>query len=255
MQNTNKTIGFNQENWLILNTTSSTNQYAKELLSKSTPVLDGTVIMAENQTAGKGQKTNVWESEPGKNLTFSFILDSSFLSIDKQYLLNQFISLSIYDFLVEIPCLVPFIKWPNDLYINEKKIGGILIENLIAGNKHKHSIIGVGLNINQTDFSSNLSRATSLKIETNQEFDLYFILKRILNKFQHRLNQLKSLTFELIEEEYTKNLLGFKQLRYFRHLDRTFQGFISGTGPQGELKIQVENKEEFFEINELVFLF
>jgi BirA family biotin operon repressor/biotin-[acetyl-CoA-carboxylase] ligase len=246
---------FHEEKWIILPTIPSTNTYAKELLSNSEPVLNGTVIMAVEQSSGRGQKNNSWISEPGKNLTFSIILDTAFLPLHQQFSLNQTVSLGILDFLQKGYQVPAFIKWPNDLYIEDRKIGGILIENIIIGNRHKHSVIGIGLNINQKTFPKNLDRATSLCLFTDQALDLRVCLKQILISIENRLDQLISTQSFLLEEDYQSHLLGKGQLRYFRHHDRIFQGTITGVNRQGELKILIQGKEEFFGLNELFFIF
>ena len=255
MQFTNNSKLFDEEKWMILPTIPSTNTFAKELLSNSEPVLNGTVIMAVDQSSGRGQKNNVWISEPGKNLTFTIILDTSFLPVNQQFALNQTISLGILDFLQIDHALPAELKWPNDLYIVEKKIGGILIENLILGNRHKHSIIGIGLNINQMHFSSLASRPTSLALEKGKEFDLRQSLKCILDRIEIRLNQLQSTESFFIQEDYQKNLFGLGQLRYFRHHDEIFQGTIRGVTLTGELRILSQGIERIFNLQELFFIF
>jgi len=255
VQFTNNSKLFDEEKWMILSTISSTNTFAKELLSKNEPVLDGTVIMAEEQTAGRGQKSNTWLSEPGKNLTFSIILDTAFLPINRQFLLNQSISLGILDALESGFGLSTWIKWPNDIYFGDYKIGGILIENLIMGNKHKNSIIGIGLNINQKQFPAELHRASSLTLLTGKEFSIKEVLKTVLSGILQRLIQLESQDTFYLEQDYRRNLLGWEQLRYFRQGDRTFQGIIKDVRPGGELCILVDGKEEEFDLQDLFFIF
>ncbi len=255
MQFNNKSKLFSEENWIILPTISSTNTYAKELITKSKPLVDGTVIMAVEQTAGRGQKNNSWLSEPGKNLTFSIILDTSFLPLSRQFQINQTVCLGLFDYINTQNIHSCFIKWPNDLYIGEKKIAGILIENLITGDRHKHSIIGIGMNINQKEFPYSLNRATSLSIATKRDYDLKNTLKEILEKISGRIDQLRSTRAFFLDEDFQKNLLGIRQLRYYRHNDRIFQGIITGTNSKGELKIQVAGMEEEFGLNELFFIF
>ncbi len=262
---------FKEENWIILPVVSSTNSYCKELLAKSTPVLNGSVIMAVEQTHGRGQKKNVWESAPGKNLTFSIILDTGFLPLSKQFQLNQTVCLGILDLLQSYPLSNLSIKWPNDLFVGDKKMGGILIENSISGGRHKHSVIGIGLNINQTHFSGKAGNATSLLLEMQhevslnsstiqadtpkEEFDLLPILKTLLEKIRIRLEMLVTPHFVFLEEDFQRNLFGLGQLRYFRHRDRIFQGTILGVNAIGELKILSDGIEEIFGLHELFFIF
>ncbi|HZX59878.1 MAG TPA: biotin--[acetyl-CoA-carboxylase] ligase, partial [Mucilaginibacter sp.] len=125
-------------------------------MSNSKPLPDGTVIMADDQHAGRGQQNNRWHSEPGKNLTFSLLLRPSFLSVTRQFDLTRAVSMGI------IEALRPFlgeklkIKWPNDIYYEDRKMGGILIENTLQSNQIKNSVIGIGLNINQEAFPAEI---------------------------------------------------------------------------------------------------
>ena len=132
MQNNTFSGLFVGHNLITLNEVDSTNTFLKDAVSKSTPLLDGTVIMAEKQFAGRGQAENSWQTEPGKNLTFSILLKPGFLSVDKQFELNKAISIALNDVLIKYIPDSAFIKWPNDLYIRTKKIGGMLIENLLC---------------------------------------------------------------------------------------------------------------------------
>ena len=138
----------------------STNQYAQELLSKSKPV-EGTVISAQNQHAGRGQIGSSWEAAPGQNLTLSIILYPQFLAIQHQFQLNQSISLGVRDFIAKYVQKPVKIKWPNDIYVNEKKIGGILIQNTLSGSSIQSTIAGIGINVNQKHFESMLEMKTS----------------------------------------------------------------------------------------------
>ena len=132
----------------------STSSYLKTLLSNFEPLVQGTVIMADEQYAGRGQNNNKWLSQRGKNLTFSIYLVPHFLAAHQQFKLNQAITLGITDSLTKLLGNSCKIKWPNDIYFKEDKIGGVLIENTVRGNKISESVIGIGLNVNQTVFIS-----------------------------------------------------------------------------------------------------
>ena len=159
MQNNTFSGLFVGQNLITLNEVDSTNTFLKDALSKSTPLLDGTVIMAEKQFAGRGQVENSWQSEAGKNLTFSILLNPSFLAVDRQFELNKAISIALNDVLIKYIPASAFIKWPNDLYINDKKLGGILIEGgqKIIGEPF-WMIIGIGLNLKSLTSTSNSSQ-------------------------------------------------------------------------------------------------
>ena len=150
----------------------STNNHAANLLAKSTP-MEGTVIFTTHQVAGKGQYGSSWESEAGKNITLSVILHPSFLAVHHQFMLNKAIALGIFDMICQYinPSRV-YLKWPNDLYIDNKKVGGILIQNSLKGSQINNSIIGIGLNINQTVFKGNAPNPTSFTLITGQSYSI-----------------------------------------------------------------------------------
>ena len=141
MQNNTFSGLFIGRNLITLKEVDSTNTFLKDALSKSTPLLDGSVIMADRQLAGRGQSGNSWISEAGKNLTFSVLLNPVFLAIERQFDLNMAVSLALNDFFNKYKIQAATIKWPNDSYINNKKVAGILIENILQGNKIKHEAI------------------------------------------------------------------------------------------------------------------
>ncbi len=154
-------------NIFVIDEVASTNDYLKNLLTKVKPLAPFTVIMAKNQTAGKGQRGNSWLSAPGLNLTASFLLTPKHLPISKQFLLTIVSSLSVYDAIEEFVPAGISIKWPNDILIKNKKIAGILIENKIAPPQIKHSIVGIGMNVLQTEFPKDIKhKTTSLLLET-----------------------------------------------------------------------------------------
>ncbi len=246
---------FDTKNWIILPEVNSTNTFAKEVLAKSKPIINGTVILAVNQTEGRGQMGHHWISEAGQNLTFSILLETAFLPISQQFKLNQAICLGLLDFLKSFNIPSPSIKWPNDIYIKERKVGGILIENTLAGDQHKYSIIGIGLNINQKQFPESLSRATSLFLEKNREYEKEKVLEFILEKMEARISQLISTQYFILMEDFDRNLLGLDQTRVFKQEDLIFKGNIKGTNSKGELIMVVEGKEKEFGKNELIFLF
>jgi len=140
------------QNFVTLKEVDSTNNFLKDLVSNSKPLMEGTVIMAENQFAGRGQQQNGWFTEAGKNLTFSLLLKPHFLDIADQFDMVRVISLGVFDALEPLVGKKLKIKWPNDIYYGDHKLGGILIENLIQAGQIRNSIIGIGINVNQERF-------------------------------------------------------------------------------------------------------
>ena len=147
----------------------STNNYTSKLLANSN-VIEGTVVVAKAQSSGRGQLSNQWESEYGKNILASFVFYPKFLPVQQQFLLSKVIALGVRDLLTLFVDKVK-VKWPNDIYIDNKKVAGILIENSIMGHTLESSIAGVGININQTVFLSDAPNPVSLIYSLKKELD------------------------------------------------------------------------------------
>lgn len=158
-----------------INETNSTNNYLQSLCSEQ-KVEELTVVVADFQTSGRGQRGNSWESAPGKNLLFSTVIFPEFLEARRQFLISQIISLAIKEELDTYTTDIS-IKWPNDIYWKEKKICGMLIENDLMGRNISQSIAGIGININQEIFHSSAPNPVSLLQITEEEHDLFEILK------------------------------------------------------------------------------
>ncbi|MCD4792728.1 MAG: biotin--[acetyl-CoA-carboxylase] ligase [Bacteroidales bacterium] len=220
---------------------SSTNDDAKKLLQTEN-VPDFTVISANEQLIGKGQRKNSWHSEAGKNLTFSIITFPVFLKIPDQFYLSKVISLGILEYLKTKGKYFK-IKWPNDIYCKDKKICGLLIENSIAGSTIKNSVIGIGLNINQTVFPKDLPKATSLSIINDTEYLLSEELNNMLSRINKFYNDLKNLNFSKTDKLYHNNLYKINELSEFKDSRGRFLGKITGTEPEGKLIIQTVNNE------------
>ncbi len=230
----------------------STNSLASELASQSIP-LEGTVVITSNQTAGRGQRGNTWETEAGMNLTFSILLKPSFLPVKNQFYLTIITSLAIADFLITKSIGEIKIKWPNDVLVRQNKICGILIENSIQGGSIQQSIIGIGLNINQKKFIT--PSATSVAALTNQNFNLNDALNSLLEKFEQRYLQLRGGKHGRLKKEYLENLFGLGERRLFTSGDRKFDGVIEGLSENGELIVRHDNRSELFSLKEISFVF
>lgn len=235
----------------------STNTYAKEHLSKSTPI-DGTVILADEQYAGRGQAGNIWQSMPGENLTFSIIYKTDFLPAAAQFGLNMAISLGIRTAVAEIigqqgrQHMNVSIKWPNDIYIDDKKVAGILIENTISGMYLKHSIIGIGLNVNQQDFAE-LTRATSLRRELDKSMEQISVLKEVLAAIERYFFLLKEGKTALLKSAYISHLYRYNEMAAFKKDHLSLQGCIKDVSPTGLLIMDV--LQEDGSLQEMQFAF
>ncbi len=253
MSNFNNTL-FVGKVLIELNKTDSTNKYAINLSSKSNPS-DGTVISAWFQTAGKGQNGSSWQSEAGKNLTFSIIFHPKFLPANQQFKLSQTISLGVSDFLNEYTSQVK-VKWPNDIYVGDEKICGILIQNNLSGANIHSSIVGIGININQSTFEENLPNPTSLAIKTGNQFDLEKMLAELCEKIETRYIQLRAGNHALIQKDYLHHLFRFQETALYQYPDgEIFSGKIVGVSDAGKLKIHHQKGEELFDMKEVNFIF
>lgn len=214
----------------------STNNYAISQI-KTNDLPDGTVFLTAEQTAGRGQMKNTWESEPGKNLLFSVVLYPSFLEIRQQFILSKVVSLGIYKALNKYVNGLK-IKWPNDIYVGDKKLGGILIEHSIMGSKLHSSVIGVGLNINQYAFYSDAPNPVSLSMLTNQHFDCDQILTEILKSIDEYYLKLRMGLNAEIDQEFLRALYRLNEIHAYRTKDGLFNGEIVGINEIGQLQIR-----------------
>lgn len=222
-----------------IHSADSTNNYANSQIREN-DWPEGTVFLAHEQTAGRGQTNNYWESEPGKNLTFSIVFYPDFLEIRHQFLLSKVVSLGIYQALSKY--IEPLkIKWPNDIYAGNNKLGGILIENSIMSGMLKSSVAGIGLNVNQTIFRSNAPNPVSLKSLTNEHFDTDVVLKEVLSGINTYYSLLKAGEYEKIDREFVSVLYWLNENHQFRTDDAIFEGEIIGVNEIGQLLIRKIN--------------
>ena len=233
----------------------STNTFALEYLSKMDPT-EGTVISTKRQTAGRGQRGNYWESEPDKNISMSTILYPKFLSATKQFDLSKVAGLAVKD-LIEAHCKKEVkIKWPNDIYIENRKVAGVLIQNSLSGSIIKNAVLGIGININQEVFLSDAPNPTSLKLEAGKEFDIDELIKELCKYIETWYLKLKSNQVESINEAYLSSLYRFNELHEYKIVktNEIFKGEIIGIANSGQLKVKTEIGILSFNIKEIKFL-
>lgn len=219
----------------------STNLFAVGLINDSS-AFEGTLITATEQLSGKGQRGNTWDSEAGKNLTLSIILKPLFLAPQRQFQLNKMVSLAVLDFIISKFNANISVKWPNDVYINDKKAGGVLIQNFLRQDKITHSVIGIGININQMDFSGELEHATSLKAVSGGDFDLNECLNELCECMEARYFQLKSGS-ERINIDYLKNLYQLEEFKNYFIGDILVSARIKGVSGPGKLILENMDKD------------
>ncbi len=230
---------------------SSNNYAATQLLTKRLP--EGIVFVANSQVDGRGQVSNKWESEPNKNLTFSILLYPDFLEIMRQFEISKAISLGVVDYLKEMTDHVS-VKWPNDIYIGNKKVAGILIENSIRLDKISSCIVGIGLNINQQEFVSNAPNPVSLSQITGQIYNLEESLSNLCLKIDARYYQLRTGDFRRIEDDYTEMLYQLGKWSSYSDENGDFEGQILGVDQIGRLMIENRaGKVNKYHFKEVVF--
>jgi BirA family transcriptional regulator, biotin operon repressor / biotin---[acetyl-CoA-carboxylase] ligase len=235
------------QNSIHLQSTDSTNSYASEMLRQIT-LSEGSIIYTFQQTKGRGQRGNSWESEPNKNVALSIVLHPHFLEADRQFLLTKITSLAVADLMAEMllnsntsPKIN--IKWPNDIYVNEKKIAGILIENTLRTHSIQSSVIGIGINVNQLVFSDSLN-ATSLALLSGKAFDLLQMMERLCELLEARYLQLRSNKLESIDNSYLQRLFLLNEWANYCSDEKLFSGKITGVSKTGKLQLELENKEQ-----------
>ena len=213
---------------------------------------EGLVVTASHQTSGNGQRGKSWESSAGDNLLISIVIEPN-IHIENQFLLSKCVTLALYDLLTLYVDSVS-VKWPNDILVNKQKIAGILIQNILKGNEITHSVIGVGLNVNQTNFKVYSPKATSLKLLLNKTFDLSQIQEELLNCLANRIKQLRSGSDH--EVEYFSALFLNNKVATFESKGQKFMGIIKGVSEDGKLHMQLEDENiAVFDGQEVQFLF
>ncbi|MEX1238982.1 MAG: biotin--[acetyl-CoA-carboxylase] ligase, partial [Cyclobacteriaceae bacterium] len=226
----------------------STNTLALQI-SQQSPVKEGTLVITDHQSAGKGQQGNVWEAEPRKNLTFSLILKPNFLAVNRQFFLNIVVCLALKDYLMEKTSDVIYIKWPNDILVHGKKISGILIENQLQGAAIQNSVTGVGFNLNQTRFNS--SSAISLSVITGKIYTPEKELPLIIEFIESRYLQLRQGQYDALLTQYLESLYRRHEKHTFSSNDSVFEGVIEDLDEAGRLRIRTEKGVRAFGVKEI----
>ncbi|MCC8154853.1 MAG: biotin--[acetyl-CoA-carboxylase] ligase [Tannerellaceae bacterium] len=221
---------------LRLEETNSTNQYVREYLQKE-KLPEGSVVVAQFQTAGRGQTGNSWESAAGENLLFSTVLYPDFIPANRQFIISQITALSVQETLSRYTGEIT-IKWPNDIYWKEKKISGMLIENDLTGKYIYTSIQGIGININQKQFRSNAPNPVSLYQITGKTYTKEDILQEFLQLFYTYYLDLLQEKEEQIHTRYMQRLFRGEGYHPFRENERTFEACIGGIEPTGHLILE-----------------
>jgi BirA family transcriptional regulator, biotin operon repressor / biotin---[acetyl-CoA-carboxylase] ligase len=229
----------------------STNTLAFDLCQRTTSE-EGTVIITDNQIKGRGQRGNEWVSEPYKNLTFSLIVKPTFLKPIDQFHLTIAISLALRDFLTQRVSGTVKIKWPNDILLNDKKLGGILIENSLTGDSIQYSVVGIGLNVNQENFT--MDSASSMKVMAGHDFELTEELSLVMEFLEQRYLQLRSGKIGELRNDYLNSLYGKGELRTFIDASGEWRGTIQDVNHRGKLLIAKPGGIHSYDLKEIRFI-
>ena len=229
-----------------LNATDSTNLYLKDLMNIKS-LGDYTIVVADKQTLGRGQMGTKWESKPFNNLTFSVLKKNDLEKVTNPFILNICVSLAVYTLLSKLHLPDLKVKWPNDILSGNFKICGILIENIFSGNRILASVIGIGLNVNQTTFN-NLPNVSSLKLLTGKTFNLDQLLAEFQSVLKQTFLELDEKGVVEMQKKYENVLFRKDKPSTFKDNEgNLFMGFIKGVSNEGRLVVTLEDdiKKEF----------
>jgi len=237
-----------------LNAIDSTNLYLKQLVATN-DCEDYTVVQAEYQEEGRGQMGTIWNSEQGKNLTFSVLLNFSSFKVHDQFYLSMAVSLAMVRVLNSTVKNSLLIKWPNDILAVNDKLAGILIENILGGNGIKKSIIGIGLNVNQVDFPKDIPNVTSLKKLTGNDYDKSELLINIVEAIKFYVQFVEKEEFDLLKDQYLQYLYKFGiPAMFMDSSNEVFLGKIIDVNEDGRLEVELENETiRKFNLKEIKF--
>lgn len=257
MQNNTFSADSIGQNVIVLEQIGSTNDYLKFQLSNFTPFAEWTAIMARHQTQGRGERGNKWLVPAGLNLTFSTVAYPTYIRLQDHFSLNILISLALMDWLDSLS-ISASIKWPNDIMLNGRKIAGLLIENKSSGSTIRQSVIGIGINVNQLDFPSEIAHtASSILRETGMQIpDLLQACKNILCFLQQRFETFKNqqVCQEELLKEYNQRLFRKDILADYSNEEGNFQGKLLQVDSKGLLHLEIAGQEKVFQFKEVRFL-
>ncbi|MCU0420562.1 MAG: biotin--[acetyl-CoA-carboxylase] ligase [Cyclobacteriaceae bacterium] len=227
----------------------STNTLLAELLQRH-ELPEGTAVVTPHQTAGRGQRGNTWTSQPGKNLTVSFLLFPTFAEAARAFEITQMASLAVLD---TVSAYVPGarVKWPNDILVGARKMAGILIENQVQGAFLSQAIVGIGLNVNQTDFA--LPTATSLAREINQAVALQTLWEELAANLERRYIGWRERKSRL-DQAYLAQLYWRGEWHTFQTREGKMEGMIEGVDSHGRLCVRTAQGVRFFSLQEIQYL-
>jgi len=240
----------NGRQWLFFDQIDSTNNEAtRQMALKS--VKSGDIIFTNHQTKGKGQRGKGWVGDHGMNLAMTYIYLPQDLRVENTFFLNQAVSLACMDMLRAHNFSHQSIKWPNDIYLGQKKAGGILIQNSLTGRLIQQSIIGIGINVNQEQFDKELPNPTSLKLELEKNWMLESLMADLVAMLDLRLEQMELGRLDAIHEQYMDHLF-LKGIRHQYEVDGKWrEGIIEDVARSGKLQVRFGAEIESFQFGQI----
>jgi len=238
-----------------LNAIDSTNSFLRQL-SNEELVEDFTVVVTEHQTNGRGQMGTQWESQDGKNLMFSVFKQVSGFDVTSHFYLSMAVSIAVFEALKTFQINGLKIKWPNDILSEQQKLCGVLIENVIKQNQLQSSIIGIGINVNQTIFND-LPNASSMQLISGKHFNRDQVLHEVLKQLEHYFSILDTKSYDLLKQAYETNLFRKDKPSTFKDKEgHLFSGYIKGVSESGHLNVLIEDDiVKSYDLKELQLLF
>jgi BirA family transcriptional regulator, biotin operon repressor / biotin---[acetyl-CoA-carboxylase] ligase len=234
-----------------LNEVDSTNDFLLNKL-KSESLAEGTIVVAKQQTKGKGQRGKSWLSDSNESLLLSLLLFPK-CSIQKQFFLNKAIAVSICQALSTFGVNAK-IKWPNDIYVENKKVSGVLIENAIHSNQLKHSVVGVGINVNQLSFPQNLPNPTSMRLCLNKQVDRTLLLEVVCSFMEKNYLLFKNNSFTQIDDQYHSLLYKHFEYTSFKIENKLVDLKVLGVSASGLLELEGKEGLKAFSMGEITFV-
>lgn len=234
----------------------STNDEISRRIDSGFPPEPGEVIVAVEQSQGKGMGANQWVSEPGKNLTFSFLIHPGFIKAWQQFHLNIFVSLGVCNYLKKIfPEMSVKVKWPNDIYVDGKKIAGILISHAVNGTEILHTIVGIGLNVNQASFPGDIPNPVSMKQMSGHDFDLPDVLFNLTEALNESWKDLRKRDLSISTIKYKKAMFRYREWMEFRYENEIIMARILGISDVGLLLLENSDRDVIAcDLKEIEFL-
>jgi len=247
-------MAYSEPDFIFYPQLQSTNTELKTLLSNK-ELAENTVVITAHQTAGRGQVGNTWESEANKNLTFSLLLRPRFLAPHLQFYISKIVSLALVDTIKQVAQMEASIKWPNDIYIGNQKVAGILIENSILGNQLDYCIVGIGLNVNQAVFTSDAPNPVSLKKLSGKDYDLEALLETLLDHIEQRYHELEINRKAIINKCYLDVLFRKDGFHTYKNEKEQFKARIEYINEMGMITLtDTTGKKRQYAFKEVSFV-